>query len=86
MKPVEGDPHFDFVMSSGRRVYANGAIIGIYPEMHADCLDVPYGYDGGIMMSGYGTGEIEQTPWTREEKIELAGYLIEQWTKWRDAQ
>lgn len=57
------------VFSSGRRSYVNNGIIGISPEGK-----IYVGYDGSF--------DFDLTP---EERQELADYMIEQWTKFKNA-
>lgn len=56
-----------FQLSSGRTISANRLIIGLSPED-----DIIYeGYDGAIPLC--------QEDLTADEKIEIAGYMIELW-------
>lgn len=60
----------EMVWNNGRRSYANCGIIGI-----DDKGEISYGYDGG-----FPSGE----PLSQEERVELADYMIEQWTKFKN--
>jgi hypothetical protein len=74
------DSHFE--LSTGRRFYANGNIVGIDPD-----LNLSGGYDNGLdtEYGGYTSGEEGPTfgPWTIAEKVELADYMIALWTRYR---
>jgi hypothetical protein len=59
--------------STGKRAYANQGIIGLGPRSGNDAWRVSEGYDGGFV-------EL-----TKEEKRELADYMIALWREWRDA-
>ena len=70
-----------FVLSTGREVYANYHIIGISPE-----LEISEGYDGEINPKGLYTGrggEMEGV-WSSDERLELADYMINLWTRYRE--
>ena len=75
----------EVIFSTGKTLYANRGIIGISPE-----LNVTQGYDSGF----YKTEDLEynfnaadeykvELCLTTKEAIELADYMIEQWTKFR---
>ena len=75
MKPIKqgtskahGDYFDDYELSTGKILQANNSIIGISPE-----LNVSEGYDGGG--ADYDL--------TKEEKIEVADYMISQWRKYK---
>lgn len=55
------------IFNTGKAVYANGGIIGI----SGNSLAIYEGHDGGLDLV------------TREEKIELADYMLELWKKYR---
>ena len=57
------------LFDSGRYIRANNGIIGIAPN-----LEVFEGYDGELGISHL----------TDEEKVELANYMISQWSLFRD--
>jgi hypothetical protein len=57
--------------TTGREVYANNRIIGID---HAG--RVSDGYDGGFIEYAY------DEPVTKEERLELAMYMIARWTRY----
>jgi hypothetical protein len=70
-----------YVLSSGREFYANGGIIGLSPKER----DVYHGYDGNVLYdNGAETSYTDQDsqPWTRDEKLELADYMIDLWSNW----
>jgi len=56
--------------STSREFYANNLIVGI-----SDDLKISEGYDGCI--------ESDEYPLIKEERIELADYMIERWTKYK---
>ncbi len=73
MKQLDHDAtgqHYQFECS-GRTLYANQHIIGINPD-----LELSEGYDGHIGDMG---GEL-----TLDEQQELAAFMIELWTHYRD--
>ena len=63
MKYLEGKEKYLF--STGRIASANCGIIGLSPN-----LEISDGYDGGFD----GTRNL-----TKEERVELANYMIEKW-------
>lgn len=58
--------------STGRVILANCRLIGINPS-----YQISEGYDGIIMLPGT---EESLSGFTREEKVELANYMIALWT------
>ena len=64
--------------STGRTRYANNGIIGIGPDMN-----VTEGYDRGFYEFCQGSFLDEDEILTKDELIELADYMIEQWKKFR---
>ena len=62
-----------FIFSTGKEVYANNGIIGLC-EPGKWGWDVTEGYDGGIDMDDF----------TKEEKIELADYMLSLWQRFKD--
>ena len=70
MKPIStSNGDEEFEFTTGRKETANCHIIGIGPD-----LEVSDGYDGG----GF------DYSLTREEKIELADYMIALWQKFKE--
>jgi hypothetical protein len=57
------------IFLTGKRIYSNNGIIGLSPK-----LEVTEGYDGDI--------EIEDL--TKEERLELAEYMLKKWTEFRN--
>lgn len=76
---IEGDK---VIFSTGKTRGANCGIIGLSPRM-----DVSGGYDGGFY-NGPDDEEWrdEDERLTKEELVELAEYMIEQWQKFRSLQ
>lgn len=62
----------EYVLSTGRKFYANCGIIGISPKND----DVSEGYDGDVYVDWF------ENPWTIAEKVELAEFMIDRWEKW----
>ena len=62
-----------FVFSTGRKVNCNKGIIGLNPE-----LKTYEGYDGDFCLY--------ISPLTKEERIELADYMIGLWTKYKEVE
>lgn len=58
-----------YVFKSGKTFYANCSIVGIDPSG-----EVSEGYDGSIDLETF----------TQEERIELAEYMIDLWTKFKE--
>ena len=67
---------FDIVLSSGRRIYANGQIVGIGPD-----LDVHEGCDGSIPWPGINPGGGDDL--TSDDMRELADIMIERWIRFK---
>ena len=75
---IEGDK---VIFSSGRSHYANNGIIGLSPS-----LTVSEGYDGGFYQPPYDEWD-EPAKYghpTKEDMIELADYMINQWYKFKE--
>lgn len=69
-------------LSTGREFYANRGIVGL---SDSDDENVTEGYDGGIDMDASGEGqEWGQSAWSEAERHELADYMIEKWTRWKE--
>lgn len=68
-----------FVLSTGKTIYANNAILGIsaYPENKNALF---YGYDGQVF--DYSYEEDEEPPFTTEERKEISEYMINLWKEW----
>ena len=75
MKISEED-YFEF--DTGKRVYAYRNKIGLGPD-----LSVTGGYDDGFYGEGWDYSD-ETHGLTVAEHIELADYMIEQWTKYKN--
>ena len=71
--------HKRFMLSTGRVVYANRDIVGL----DTVTLEVFQGYDGDIPV--WPDEWSDQEGWTPDERRELAEYMIERWTAFRDA-
>ena len=69
------------LFSSGRTRYANQGIIGLSPR-----LTVSEGYDGGFRTEIDEWDDPDENDLTKEDRIELADYMIAQWQKFRDKQ
>ena len=67
---IEGD---NVIFSSGKVVYANGGIIGL-------CEPGKYGWD---IYEGY-DGAIDIDELSKQERIELADYMIALWQRLKD--
>jgi len=73
---IEGDM---VVFSSGRTRGASCGIIGLAPNM-----EVSEGYDGGFYSGADGEDwKDEGDELTKQDLVELADYMIEQWGKFR---
>jgi len=72
----EGRDTFEF--STGTKAYANRHIIGLGPG-----LSVTGGYDDGFYGEGWDYSD-ETYGLTVAEHTELADYMIEQWTKYKN--
>ena len=66
------------IFSTGRRIIANGGIIGLAPD-----LEVSEGYDGTIY-NDYIEEFEEEHRLTPAEVNELADYMVALWGKWRE--
>ena len=78
------------VLSSGRRFYTNGGILGLGPE--PDAL-VSEGYDGDVEVtidhergttgvSGWYDANDDMVGFTREERHAIAQEMIRRWRAW----
>ena len=65
-----GDSYDDYKLSTGKELSANRGIIGIDP-----LLNISEGYDGEID---------DDYLLTKEEKIEVADYMISLWEKYKE--
>lgn len=72
-------PENTYVLSTGRRFYAHGGVIGIGP--HPVEETVSEGWDGGIEIVR--TWDEAFVPWTGEERAELADEMIRRWTAFK---
>lgn len=61
----------EFTLSTGTTFYAYEGILGL----HSD-YGLTYGWDGEV-------GEMFTKRFTKEEKAEIADYMIELWTKFK---
>lgn len=59
----------EYELSTGKQFYANKGIIGI-----ENSLIISHGYDGGI----------NEDDFTQQEKAEIADYMIDLWTKFKE--
>lgn len=59
------------ILSTGRKIYANNLIFGIGQTSDGE-IGVSQGYDGGVYTEEF----------TKDERKELANYVIDLWTKW----
>ncbi len=75
---IKGDT---VTFSSGRTRYANRGIIGLSPD-----LTVSEGYDGGFQTEPYEWDEPDESDLAKEDRIELADYMIAQWQRFKDKQ
>ena len=66
MKRVAHD-YLEF--ASGRRFYAYGGMLSL-----GEGTEACYGYDGGLYEDG--------APFTHEERLEIAHYMMELWRAW----
>lgn len=70
MKPLDNDE--GFILSTGKKFYANCRIIGISPPGEdGKIVGISQGYDGGIY-----------TKFTKKEKLEIAVYMKNLWMDW----
>lgn len=69
--------HDKYLMESGREFYANNGLIGLCPEsLDKDDWIPSEGYDGHIF---------EAREFTKEERVEMADFMIKQWELWKVA-
>jgi len=73
MKRISAD-HYQ--LSSGRAFYANHGLISLSRD-----AEEPQGFELG---EGY-DGHVGDEEWTADDRRELAEYMIEEWTAFRDA-
>lgn len=66
----------NITLTSGRKVYANHGLVSV----SEDLTEVGEGYDGFIYMD-----DMEEPPWTPEEKMGLADMMIGRWQRFKDA-
>jgi hypothetical protein len=66
-----------YTLTTGRRFYANGGIIGI--NEHGDISE---GYDGGVELKRDWDEEFHA--WTDDERAELADEMVRRWTRFRE--
>jgi hypothetical protein len=76
MKPLLDDEVYEF--STGRKAYANRCIVGIRP----DTLEISEGYDGSFDAEW---ARDESTEFTKQEKLELADFMLATWRRYKDA-
>lgn len=62
------------IFSSGKEISVNGGVIGINEH-----LDIHGGYDNGIPLQEFDDDQNEILLFTKEERQELASYMIELW-------
>jgi len=75
MKELQDKDDFDgFILSTGKKIYANRGILGISQKSAEEGWSITEGYDGGIA-----TEEL-----TKQEAIEMATYAIILWTNFID--
>ena len=65
----------DMILKTGRAVEANCGLISINSD-----FSIREGYDGYI----HGLENWTDNPYTKEEKIELADYMIGLWTQYKE--
>lgn len=65
-----------FILKSGRVFEPNRLIVGINPDMK-----VYEGYDAAVW--GLHSYDSCDTSWTKEEKVELAEYMIGLWSQFK---
>jgi hypothetical protein len=75
-----------YTLSTGRRFYANGGILGLSPESGVLCE----GYDGNIETLGTFLDVAETdddrrdlSAWTADERAEVADEMIRRWTAFK---
>ena len=66
------EAHAEYILQSGRRVYANGGIMGVGVEETGDVF-VSEGSDGGV---GYADD------FTDDERREIGHEMIARWQRW----
>ena len=67
----------DFRLTSGRKFNANCGYVSLRNE--DGVWSITEGYDGHLCLDD------ENNPWTLEEKIELANYMIAEWSMFKQA-
>lgn len=68
-----------YVLTSGRRFYANGGILGL----GLDGDELSEGYDGTVGIDGwYDYDGMKPQDFTPEERQEIADMMIQRWTAW----
>jgi hypothetical protein len=75
---IRSNEHDEFILSTGRRVYAHGGILGLSPDDDS----VAEGLDGHIDCDRH--DEFNTQPWTDAERAELADYMIALWIAWKE--
>lgn len=83
MKRIDPDR---YELSSGRKFYANNGCIGIDPDSTGNGDSVGEGADDSIRVRGYDWESPSEFDWTVAERHELADFMIDLWTKWKQAQ
>ena len=63
-----------FKLKSGKEIYAFGNVVGLCPD-----LDVTGGYDNSVYTENRFLDEDEEPDLTRDERLELADYMLGQW-------
>jgi hypothetical protein len=79
------DDEQHFTLSTGRRFYAYGAILGLGPQPLGDDarLRITYGHDGEIEYDHARYGSVTDDEYfTREERQEIAAFMVELWQRW----
>ncbi len=61
----------EFILSTGKTFYAYSGTLGLHPK-----LGLAYGYDGTV-------DELSEN-FTKEEKSEIADYMIKLWTQFKE--
>ena len=62
----------EFTLSTGTNFYAYSGTLGLHPD-----YGLSYGWDGQV-------GELFTKKFTKEEKAEIADYMIDLWTKFKN--
>ena len=70
-----GDDMYQF--DSGDKFYANCGIIGLSPK---ECHEKDEWYISG----GYDQGIYESRDWSKEQRKEVAEYMINKWKEWSE--